>query len=199
VTRRRLGQLRSDDGGATIVEFALIAPALLVMLFGLFDLSYSMYTAQMLQGAIQGAARNSTLEGAASSEATINANVTRAVRAVVAGTTPTFTRKSYRDFTGVNRPEDYDDVNANNTCDAGESFEDSNGNSNWDLDPGESGFGKAREATIYTVSVTYRRPFPVFALIPGQSENHTLVATTVLRNQPYGANMDSTAATGTCV
>jgi Flp pilus assembly protein TadG len=195
VIRRILG----DQGGATVVEFALIAPALLMMLFGLFDLSYNMYTAQMLQGAIQNAARDSTIEGAAGSADAINANVTRAVRAVVPGATPTFARKSYRDFTGVNRPEDFDDVNANGTCDNGEPFEDANFNGSWDLDPGSSGFGGARDATLYTVTVTYKRPFPVYALIPGQSENFTLVASTVLRNQPYGGNMRPPVIERSCV
>lgn len=197
--RSVLAPLWRDQGGATIVEFALIFPALMVMLFGLFDFSHNMYTAQMLHGAIQDAARDSTIEGAAGSAATIDANVTRAVKAIVANTTPTFSRKSYRDFTGVSRPEDYDDVNSNNTCDNGEPFEDANFNGSWDLDPGSSGFGGARDATLYTVTVTYKRVFPIYALIPGQTSNQTLVATTVLRNQPYGVNMRPPVIGRTCV
>lgn len=197
--QRELTRLRSDQGGATIVEFALIAPALLVMLFGLFDLAYNMYTAQMLQGAIQDAARDSTIEGASGGAAAIDANVTRAVRALVAGATPTFTRRSYNDFTGIRRPEDYDDLNANDVCDNGEPFEDVNFNGSWDLDPGSNGFGGARDATLYTVSVTYKRAFPIYALIPGQSTNQTLIATTVLRNQPYGVNMSPPPVERTCV
>jgi Flp pilus assembly protein TadG len=197
--RRAFMRLKRDQTGATIVEFALILPALMVVLFGLFDLSYNMYVAQMLQGAIQDAARDSTIEGAASIDDTIDVNVTRAVNAVVPGVTPTFARKSYRDFTGVNRPEDYDDVNANDTCDNGEPFEDANFNGSWDLDPGTAGFGGARDATLYTVTVTYKRAFPIYALIPGQSENLTLIANTVLRNQPYGANMRPPIITRACV
>jgi Flp pilus assembly pilin Flp len=199
VIRGALTRLRHDESGVTVVEFALILPALMVLLFGLFDLSHNMYTAQMLQGAIQDAARDSTIEGAASRDDAIDANVTRAVRAVVAGVTPTFARKSYRDFARVNRPEDWDDLDDNGVCDNDEPFEDANFNGSWDLDPGAAGFGGARDATLYTVTVTYKRPFPIFAFIPGQSENFTLVANTVLRNQPYGANVRPPAITRSCV
>jgi hypothetical protein len=157
-----------------------------------------MYTAQMLQGAIQGAARDSTIEGAGGSQAIIDANVTRAVQAVAPGSTITFARKSYANFSGVNRPEDYDDVNANDDCDNGEPFEDANGNGTWDLDPGTAGFGGARDAVLYSVSVNYRRAFPIAAFIPGQSEDFNLVATTVLRNQPFGAQGNVTPALGAC-
>jgi Flp pilus assembly protein TadG len=198
VILRRPDSLLRNSQGATLVEFALIFPALMVMLFGLFDLSYNMYTAQMLQGAIQDAARDSTIEGAGGNQAAIDANVTRAVKALAPGSTLTFARKSYANFSGVNRPEDYEDVNANATCDDGEPFEDANGNGNWDLDPGTAGFGGARDAVLYTVSVNYKRAFPIAALIPGQSEDFKLVTATVLRNQPFGQQANSTPVVGAC-
>jgi Flp pilus assembly protein TadG len=198
VTWRRADPLWRDQTGATIVEFALILPALMVVLFGLFDLSYNMYTAQMLQGAIQGAARDSTIEGAGGSEAAIDARVTRAVHALAPGATLSFNRKAYASFSGVNRPEDYDDTNANATCDNGEPFEDANGNGSWDLDPGSAGFGGARDAVLYSVSVTYKRTFPIAVLIPGQTDSFTLVSRTVLRNQPYGATSNAVPPVGAC-
>jgi Flp pilus assembly pilin Flp len=195
---RRLQALRSDRQGATVVEFALVAPVLLVLMLGLFDLAYNMYTAQMLQGAIQDAARDSTIEGASSRDDAIDAHVTRAVKAVAPGSTLTFARKAYRDFTGVGRPEEFDDVNANDTCDNGEPYEDANFNGSWDLDPGADGFGGARDAVLYSVGVSYKRVFPIYALIPGQTSEQSLVATTVLRNQPYGANMRPTPIVRSC-
>ncbi len=53
-----------DEQGAAIVEFALVAPVLIMMLLGLFDLGYNTYTSAILQGAIAKAARNSSIEGA---------------------------------------------------------------------------------------------------------------------------------------
>ena len=178
--------LLRDQRGVTIIEFALIAPVLLLMLMGLLDLGYNMYTTEMLQGAIQNAARNSSIEGATGKEAALDSIVTTAVRAVAPSATLTFNRRAYNSFTDAGRPEDYTDVDSDGTCNHGEPFEDANGNGSWDLDRGQAGFGGARDAILYTVTVNYLRPFPVVAFIPGQTRDFTLSARTVLRNQPYG-------------
>ena len=196
--RGLLTRLARDERGATIVEFALITPALLITLMGLFDLAYNMYTAQQLQGAIQNAARQSTLEGASTNVSNIDGILTRAVHAVAGNATLTFDRTAYASFASVARPEDYTDVNNDGTCNDGEPFEDANENGVWDADSGSSGFGGARDAVLYTVTVVYPRAFPIAKLIPGQTDNFTLTATTVLRNQPYGLQNTASTATGNC-
>ena len=59
---RLFTEIFRDETGATIVEFALISPVLVLTLMGLFDLSYNFYAETMIEGAIQKAARDSTLE-----------------------------------------------------------------------------------------------------------------------------------------
>ena len=195
----RLSALLRDRCGVIAVEFALVAPVLMLMLMGLFDLSYNMYTTQMLQGAIENAARNSSIEGAVGKEAQLDAMVTTAVRAVAPPATLTFTRRAYSSFTKAGRPEDFTDVDSDGVCSKGEPFEDANGNGKWDTDGGKTGFGGARDAVLYTVVVKYQRPFPIAGLIPGQSKTFTLSAATVLRNQPYGQQAAKAApATGNC-
>lgn len=192
-------RLRRDQDGVSVVEFALLAPVLMTLLMGLLDLAYNMYTAQMLQGAIQNAARQSTIEGASGREAAIDAAVTTAVQAIAPNATLSFDRKSYSSFSEAGRPEDYVDQNTNGTCDNGELFEDANGNGTWDTDTGTTGFGGARDAVVYGVTVTYERPFPVFAFIPGQTSTYTLNTSTILRNQPFGAQGERPApTTGNC-
>lgn len=183
---RRHPSLLRDERGVTIVEFALISPVLMLMLMGLLDLAFNMYTTEMLQGAIQTAARNSSIEGASSKDAALDATVTTAVRAVAPSATLAFDRRAYSSFTEAGRPEDFTDVDNDGTCNNGEPFEDANGNGSWDLDRGIAGFGGARDAVLYTVTVNYQRPFPVAGFIPGQTKDFTLSAVTVLRNQPYG-------------
>lgn len=197
--RPLLCRLHRDESGVTVIEFALLAPTLLVMVFGLLDLGHNMYTAQMLQGAIQQTARRATIEGATGQAATIDSAVRDAVHAVAPGATLSFSRKSYTNFADAVRPEDFTDSNANDTCDSNEPFEDANGNGSWDADRGRSGFGGARDAVLYTVTVSYDRFFPVYAFIPGQSQTMSMSASTVLRNQPYGAQSTSAApAIGVC-
>ena len=196
---RSVANLRPDQNGVIAVEFALVAPVLMLMLMGLFDLSYNMYTTQMLQGAIENAARNSSIEGAVGKEAQLDAMVTTAVRAVAPTATLSFTRRAYSSFTKAGRPEDFTDVDSDGVCSKGEPFEDANGNGKWDTDGGKTGFGGARDAVLYTVVVKYQRAFPIAGLIPGQSKTFTLSAATVLRNQPYGQQAAKVApATGNC-
>lgn len=192
-------RLKQDQTGATLVEFALITPALLVVLMGLFDLAYNMYTNEMLNGAVQQAARSNSIEGAATRQQAIDDGVSRAVKAVTPGATMTFSRKFYAGFSDVNRPEDWDDVDNDGTCNNGELFEDANANGTWDADAGADGIGGARDAVLYSVSIEYPRLFPIYAFLPGQSNTYSLTASTVLRNQPYDAqSLNPNPPNGNC-
>lgn len=180
-----LRRLLDDETGVTVVEFALISPVLLIMLMGLYDVGYQLYAGAVLQGAIQKAGRDSTIEGAASTTAAIDQIVSDQVKRVVPNATMSFTRKSYATFSTVGKPEDWTDTNANGTCDNNEPYEDVNGNKAWDSDRGKTGQGGAKDAVVYTVTVTYPRPLAIGGLL-GFSNNVTLKTETVLRNQPYG-------------
>ena len=180
--RHLLRTLRHDSRGATIVEFALLAPVLLLTLLGLFDMGYNTYTSSVLQGAIVKAARGSTIEGA--TPAALDARVEAAVHDIAPNATVTFDRKAYTSFSDVGAPEDFTDLNGDGVCNNGEPFEDVNGNAFWDADRGKSGGGGARDAVLYTVSVSYPRAFPVGKFI-GVSNTHEMQSQTVLRNQPW--------------
>ncbi len=190
-----LRSLDHDLTGNTVVEFAMIAPVLVGFLLGIFDLGSNLYTATQLEGAIQKAARDSTIEGAAGRSVSIDSNVTQAVKEIAPGATVTFSRKAYSNFESISRPEDFNDIDENGICDNGEPFEDANHNGQWDIDRGAEGFGGARDATLYTVNVSYQRIFPVASLL-GLSDMHNVEAVTVLRNQPYGTQ--STPLVGSC-
>ena len=179
------------------VEFALIAPVLLVLLMGLFDLAYTMYTSALLEGAIQKAARDATIEGASAYSAELDDRVREIVDDIAPQAVVVPTRKWYTNFTDVRQPEDFTDVNHNGTCDVGEPYEDINANDAWDADRGSTGNGGARDAVLYEVRVTYRRLFPVAGFI-GQSNDFTLVTQTVLRNQPYGLQGGVAPVTKNC-
>ena len=194
--REILRRLCRQADGVAIVEFALVAPALLLTIMGIFDLGYNIYAATMVQGAIQHAARDSTIEGASLRLADIDAAVARAVHHVVPRATVSFSRRAYADFTDVSRPEDFTDTDGNGLCDNGEPFEDANRNGTWDNDRGASGQGGARDAVLYTVTVTYARGFPLAGMI-GLPDTVKTSAATVLRNQPYKLQ-DNKPAVGSC-
>ena len=190
-------RLASARDGATIIEFAMLAPVLVMVVFGLFDMGFNIYAQTMLQGAVQEAARSSTVQGAATNLAATDQQVRAAVQAVIPGATVTPTRTAYTNFTDVQMPEDFTDTNHDGKCDNGEPYEDANGNGSWDADRGTAGLGGARDAVLYKVSVTYPRVFPMARLI-GLPNTVSLQAETVLRNQPYAEQVVAPAQVRNC-
>lgn len=180
-----LRALARDTRGVTVVEFALICPVLLVLLMGTYDAGYQLYVSSVLQGALQKAGRDSTIEGAATTTADIDQRVIDQVKVVVPNGTLAFSRKAYATFSTVGKPEDFSDLNSNGVCDKGEPYEDINDNKTWDTDRGKSGQGGAKDAVLYTASVTYPRPLAIAPML-GLSKDITVQTETVLRNQPYG-------------
>lgn len=193
---RPLRALLPNRDGATLVEFALVAPVLLLLLLGMFDMGYNYYIQSQLQGAIQKAARDSGIEGAYSRTGEIDARVTRAVHQLVPGAEVGFSRRSYARFSDVAQPEAFSDIDGNGICSDGEPFEDANGNGIWDEDRGDEGLGGARDAVLYVVTVSYQRAFAVTGFI-GLPTDFTTQATTVVRNQPYG-EQDLSSVVGNC-
>ncbi|MCB2046494.1 MAG: pilus assembly protein [Novosphingobium sp.] len=190
-------RLAHDTAGTSLVEFALVAPTLLLVIMGIFDISYNIYTATQLQGAVQKAARDSTLEDGSVNMAAIDARVTAAVHDLSSTATVSFDRKNYTNFSNVAQPEDWTDSDGNGICDDGEAFEDVNANGTWDADMGSTGLGGARDAVLYRVTIAYDRPFPLANMI-GLPTRQQTVASTVLRNQPWTTQSTSPPAIGTC-
>lgn len=189
--------LLRDDRGTSLVEFALIAPVLLLLLLGMFEMGYNFYMQSQLQGAVQRAARDSTVHASSGKTNAVDARVSAAVRDIVPNATLAFTRRSYASFRDVRRVEDFTDVDKNGSCNGGEPFEDANGNSLWDQDRGTAGGGGARDAVLYIVRVSYPRAFGA-AQIVGLPATFTTEATTVLRNQPWDAQ-EIVANVGNCL
>lgn len=192
-----LRRLARDAGGATIVEFAFVAPVLIMMLLGLFDMAHNQYTSAMLTGAMQKAGRDLTLESASTRQAQVDEKVRQQVKVVMPpGATVTLTKMSHFDFVDIGEPEPVLGDNGNNRCDPGETYIDVNDSGAWEADRGKAGIGGARDAVLYTATVRYRRLFPVFALA-GLSPDVTLSASTVLRNQPFD-EQDRSTVTRNC-
>jgi len=180
-----INHLRRDERGATLTEFALVAPILMVMLMGIFDMAHSQYTAAQINGAMQKAGRDLTLESAGSQQTTIDQRVISRVKTVVPNNaTVTLEKLSHFDFRDIGEAENFTDSNNDMICNNGEPFEDANDNGQWDADRGSTGIGGARDAVLYKATVEWPRLFPVAGLI-GMSPNMTLTSSTVLRNQPY--------------
>jgi Flp pilus assembly protein TadG len=182
---RRLIPIRivRDEKGVTLVEFAMILPALVVLLLGIFELGYRSYAASLVNGALHEAARMSTVGGVTMT--TINNHVRSRLGHFAEHGTLNITTTSYYEYTGVGRPEtittDTAPLNAYNSTDC---FQDANGNGTWDADRGRTGQGNADDIVRYQISLSYESLFPIASTLGWDAAN-TITANTVLRNQPY--------------
>jgi Flp pilus assembly protein TadG len=196
MTRAILKRLRRDERGMTILEFAFLAPVLLVSLLGFFDMAYREYISSVLQGEVQKAGRDSTLPNGATAGSSLDARVRNRVSVIIPDATWTFSRLKYASFTRAGQAENFTDTNANGLRDAGECFQDENANNTWDADAGASGQGGSKDIVVYKAQLSYPRVFPMAGLL-GWNPNQVIAATTVLRNQPFGTQT-ATAVTVIC-
>lgn len=197
----RLGQ---DRRGATVIEFAIILPTMMVLIMGLSDMLFQQYAQAILSGAVQKAGRDSTLQGADTS--TVDTKVLSLMSSLLKTSSPSCPastaaswcskRYAYDTFTEV-APEPFTDTDGDTICNHGEPFSDVNANGSWDANPGSTGQGGANSVALYSMTMTYQRLFPVANLL-GWSSTATITATTLLKNQPYAAQSISTTITGTC-
>lgn len=177
-------RLKDDDHGVTAVEFALVTPVFLMLLLGAFEFGQAVYIRGVLQGAVQDAGRDAGLESGVSTVDAIDTLVRQQVAAIAPRGSVLTTRKNYRSFLDVGKPEDFTDANGNQAYDLGECFTDANGNERWDADRSQSGQGGADDVVVYTATLTYKRIVPLYNFM-GWSDTGSASATTVLRNQPY--------------
>ncbi|GAB4479629.1 MAG: hypothetical protein OHK0018_10990 [Erythrobacter tepidarius] len=195
--RTLLARLRGDRQGVTLVEFGFVAPVLCVLVMGIFDMAHTQYTNSLVNGALQKAGRDLTLETAGSQQDAIDERVRAEVLKVVPNTaTVEFEKLSHFDFSDIGESEEFEDDNDDGACNNGELFVDANGNGQWDANRGREGIGGARDAVLYTAVVSYPRLFPMYGLV-GMSNTVTLRASTVLRNQPFD-EQDRSTETGNC-
>lgn len=186
-----LRALRRDQKGATIIEFALILPVLCMLLLGILDLGYRSYVNSIIQGALHEAARMATVGGI--SNAAIQQHVQDRLRDFSRNATITTNMRSYSDFTGVKTPETItQDTAPFGVYNAGDCFQDVNGNGQYDLDRGRGGLGGAEDVVYFEVTMTFPHIVPVGSLL-GWSNNVTITQNTVLRNQPYAGRTNTTS------
>ena len=178
-----------DQDGAAALEFALMAPLLFLMIFGTLEMAHSFYVKGVLTGAVNAAARNSSLQTGPTSQTTIDAAVSKIIKTGVPNSTVTFTRKNYAEFTSIGKPEDFTDTNKNAKRDAGECFTDMNGNSLWDADMGKTGLGGADDVVVYTVSISYTTMFNI-GTFWGLPKTQKVNSTTILQNQPFSTQSE---------
>lgn len=188
---QKLKSLAYQSDGATIVEFAAIVSPLIILLLGALDLGYQAYATAVVQGTVNAAARQATLEGATG--ATVETYVRNRLSGIARGSNIQITASNFLTYNKIGKPEKLTtDVNSNGLYDKSgpDCFIDDNRNGVYDVaSQGASGIGSAEDVVRYQVSVTYNRlsPVPQFA---GLGNSVTISRSTFMRNEPYAGVVD---------
>lgn len=179
---RSLADLWRQQGGTTIVEFAMVILPLSLVLTAFLDLGHRIYLEAQLQGTIQQAARLAAIGDTSGDE--IDAFVRQSLDPLTDPDKIEISKRSYSNFSDVGKPEKItSDTDPQGAFNEGDCFEDANGNGSFDASGGREGLGGADDILRYEVRITYPRIVPVGVL--GWSPEQTLTANTVIRNQPY--------------
>ncbi|WP_088306599.1 TadE/TadG family type IV pilus assembly protein [Novosphingobium sp. B 225] len=187
--------LARDKAGVSATEFALIAPVFLTLLIGIFDAGQEAYAISVLNGAVQKAARDSSLEVTDLGYA--DAMVEKQIGPILPGATFESKRTSYNDYADIGRPEKWNDANNDGTCSSGESYVDENGSGEWESDIGKDGNGGADDVVVYEVTVNYEPTFKV-PLMPGHWNERSLTASAIKKNQPFANQTGYGSTAGIC-
>jgi Flp pilus assembly pilin Flp len=179
---------RARDG-VTAVEFALLAPVLMLMMFGIIEFSLIMVAYNTMEGATAISSRlgktGYTASGLTRQQTIINAIDDRA-GSLIDISRITVASKFYKQYDQINDPEPYIDANGNSSYDAGENYTDINGNGAWDADMGSSGYGSAGDVVVYTVSYPWALMTPIISRIIGNEAGAITITThAVVKNEPY--------------
>lgn len=186
----RLRRLGRDTGGVTLVEFALVAPVMFVLLGALLELGYVAFARSTLESAILDASRSARVaECPGEAAALIEEEVVDRMAVVIShdGSPPELTVRSYgNEFGNVGNPEPFNDLNASGGFDPGEPYTDINGNARWDDDMGRQGnYGSYGEVVQFTATFEVASLLPfVAARINGNAGFYPIAAETVVRNEP---------------
>ena len=184
----------SDENGVAAVEFALGAPIFFALVMGVYDVSNSLYVRSVLQGSVDAAGRQASLENTSTTE--IDEAVERSLGILGSAKTDDLVteRLFFENYSDIARPEDLVDANNNGLREPGECFIDRNGNGQWDTNVGILGRGGAQDVVIYKVTYNRDRIFPLWSLV-GLDSKEEIVAQTILRNQPFSAQAQRNGST----
>lgn len=178
----------ANDRGATAVEFAMIAPVLLAMLFGIVEFGLVLAADIVLKDATQDAARTGRT-GFVTTDTTQDETVRGLLRkragVLMDADKLTIESLAYSGFDNLKKPEPFVDANGNGKRDDGENFTDVNGNGVWDADQGALGYGGTSEVVLYTVTYPWKFFTPLIGNLISKDGTITLKATAVVQNEPY--------------
>jgi Flp pilus assembly protein TadG len=183
----RIVALLREQGAASAVEFALVAPVVLALVAGTLEFSMLSLGNAMLHNAVAEAARvGMTTNGStALREDRIREEVARYTSSFLDPRRIGVETLVYDSFANVGQPEPFTDHNGNGVWDPGEPFSDVNGNGQWDADRGTEGVGGPSDIVLYRITYDWQMWTPLVRNIVRPDGRIPLAATLAVRNEAF--------------
>lgn len=193
----------NDQSGSSLPEFAIVGPVLMMMLFGIFDFSHTLYMQAMVDGEVARAAREAGLiddtpAQTVIEQAAVISSLKAQIKTLHSGAIIDVTPQFFTSYTRAANPVGEAitlDANSNGVCNTNDEYFDENSSGTYDASGIPTGQGGARDVVKYNVTVNYPRMFPIHAFFGGSNQT-VIKSTAVLTNQPY--NTQSIGSTQKC-
>lgn len=189
---RQAKKIVRDSDGVVTLEFALILPIFLLLLFGIIEFSAIMFAKSVMEGATSITSRMGKTgyieEGKSREDMLIELLETKS-SGVLAPERIEIETLVYESFSDIGQAEPLTlDVNGNGNYDPmdGDTYQDINGNGTWDSDIGAAGLGGAGDIVVYHVHYPWPVMTPVMSnFLADENGNYPLDVSVVVRNEPY--------------
>ncbi len=185
-----LRRFRRCRKGVSTLEFAFVAPVLLLAITGIIDLMLVMFVTALMEGGLRDGSRlgrTGFQPASTTREQAILDKIEEATIGLIDINQATVTTLEYENFGSIGQPEDYTDVNGNSQWDSGEPWVDVNGNGTWDEDQGLAGIGSSSSIILYTVSYTWTLLTPLLPSFLPNGYDFPISVSTAVRNEPWSA------------
>jgi len=186
----RLRRFLRCQKGVSALEFALVAPVMLLLITGIIDLMLVMFVTSLMEGGLRDGSRLGRIGfqpvGTTREEA-VAQKIADATIGLLDMSQVQITTKVYQDFSSIGQPEPFTDANGNGSFDAGEPYTDVNGNGAWDADQGVAGLGSPNNVVLYTVRYDWTLLTPLLPAILPSGSTFPIEASLAVRNEPWAA------------
>jgi hypothetical protein len=202
----QVSTLFKDRRGIVALEFAVLAPIVILFFTGVWALINIQLGGVALEGGIAAASRQAIIGPSnvtGTREDMIREVVARYVcpRATGDGTVCYWDEsllsgngdgvdpliidmRAYIDPRNIGQPEPFTDLDNDGVLDPGEPWTDSNGNGSYDTDMGHASAGGAGDYVVFEVTMAQPVVHPLLIPVLGRSHRHA--AKVVIRNEPWG-------------
>lgn len=178
---------RANDG-VSAIEFAIVAPVLLLLIFGIVEFATIMLVANIMENATSISSRlgkTGYAAGGKSRTETILDSVIARAGNLIDPQKLSITSKYYEQFDQIGDAEPWNDANHNGIAETGE-YNDINGNGQYDADMGLAGYGNAEDIVVYTIRYPWGIMTPIMRELIGDAHgDYPITAHAIVKNEPF--------------